>query len=206
MNVSVVLFTSDLRLHDHPPLRAALDGSGAVVPLFVRDRAVDTAGFAAPNRLAFLADCLRDLDAGLRERGGHLVFRSGDVVDQVCKVVTEADADDVHMAAGASAYAHRREERLRTALESEGRRLHVYDTVITALAPGAVTPAASDHFAVFTPYFRHWARQQPRNVLGAPRAVPVQEGIGSEALPGAGICPACPRGWPKAARGRAGSG
>ncbi|WUR85200.1 DNA photolyase family protein [Streptomyces phaeochromogenes] len=183
MNVSVVLFTSDLRLHDHPPLRAALDGSSAVVPLFVRDRAVDEAGFTAPNRLAFLADCLRDLDAGLRERGGHLVFRSGDVVDQVCRVVTEADADDVHMAAGASAYAHRREERLRTALESEGRRLHVHDTVITTVAPGAVTPAASDHFAVFTPYFRHWARQQPRNVLGAPRAVPVQEGIGSEALP-----------------------
>ena len=37
MNVSVVLFTSDLRLHDHPPLRAALDGSRQVVPLFVRD-------------------------------------------------------------------------------------------------------------------------------------------------------------------------
>ncbi|MEU9883228.1 cryptochrome/photolyase family protein [Streptomyces phaeochromogenes] len=183
MNVSVVLFTSDLRLHDHPPLRAALDDSGTVVPLFVRDRAVDAAGFAAPNRMAFLADCLRDLDAGLRERGGHLVFRSGDVVDQVCRVVTEADADDVHMAAGASAYAHRREERLRTALEAEGRRLHVHDTVITAVAPGTVTPTASDHFAVFTPYFRHWARQQPRNVLGAPRTVPVQEGIGSEALP-----------------------
>ena len=57
------------------------------------------AGFAAPNRLAFLADCLRDLDAGLRERGGRLVVRSGDVVDEVCKVAAEADAGEVHMAA-----------------------------------------------------------------------------------------------------------
>ncbi|MGG8602919.1 deoxyribodipyrimidine photo-lyase, partial [Streptomyces lividans] len=40
MATSVVLFTRDLRLHDHPPLRAALDRSDAVVPLFVRDRAV----------------------------------------------------------------------------------------------------------------------------------------------------------------------
>ena len=71
MNVSVVLFTSDLRLHDHPALRAA-DGARQVVPLFVRDRSVANAGFAAPNRLAFLADCLRDLDSGLRERGGRL--------------------------------------------------------------------------------------------------------------------------------------
>ncbi|MER6984179.1 deoxyribodipyrimidine photo-lyase, partial [Streptomyces carpinensis] len=62
MNVSVVLFTADLRLHDHPPVRAALDSSPQVVPLFVRDRAVDAAGFAAPNRLAFLSDCLHDLD------------------------------------------------------------------------------------------------------------------------------------------------
>ncbi|MFD6284905.1 cryptochrome/photolyase family protein [Streptomyces sp. NPDC060205] len=186
MNVSVVLFTSDLRLHDHPPLRAALDGSRAVVPLFVRDRAVDRAGFAAPNRLAFLADCLRDLDAGLRERGGRLVYRSGDLVDEVCKVVTETDADEVHMAAGVSAHAHRREERLRAALESDGRRLHVHDEVVTALAPGAVTPASSDHFAVFTPYFRHWERYHQRQVLGAPRAVRVPQEVGSDQLPARG--------------------
>ncbi|MFE4208905.1 deoxyribodipyrimidine photo-lyase, partial [Streptomyces goshikiensis] len=80
MNLAVVLYTSDLRLHDHPPLRAALSSCDQVVPLFVRDRGIEAAGFAAPNRTAFLADCLADLDAGLRERGGRLVVRSGDVV------------------------------------------------------------------------------------------------------------------------------
>ncbi|MFM9695094.1 cryptochrome/photolyase family protein [Streptomyces europaeiscabiei] len=183
MNVSVVLFTCDLRLHDHPPLRAALDGSRQVVPLFVRDRAVAGAGFAAPNRLAFLADCLRDLDAGLRERGGRLVVRSGDVVAEVCKVAAEADADEVHLAADVSAYAQHREERLRRALEAEGVRLHVHDTVTSAVEPGAVLPASSDHFAVFTPYFGHWSRQRLREALAAPRAVPVPDGIGSEELP-----------------------
>ncbi|WP_221356191.1 cryptochrome/photolyase family protein [Streptomyces beigongshangae] len=182
MNVSVVLFTSDLRLHDHPPLCAALDGSRAVVPLFVRDRAVDRAGFAVPNRLAFLADSLRDLDAGLRERGGRLVYRSGDLVEEVCKVVGEADADEVHMAGDVSAHAHRREERLRAALESDGRRLHVHDEVVTTVAPGGITPASSDHFAVFTPYFRRWEHHRRRRVLDAPRTVRVPEHIGSERL------------------------
>ncbi|MGW6493518.1 cryptochrome/photolyase family protein [Streptomyces sp. NPDC055056] len=183
MTLSIVLFTSDLRLHDHPPLRAALDGSDAVVPLFVRDEAVADAGFTAPNRMAFLADCLTDLDAGLRERGGRLVVRSGDVVAEVCKVVAEADADEVHMAAGVSGYAHRREERLRAALEAEGCRLHVHETVITAVAPGAVTPASSDHFAVFTPYHRQWARQPLRDAVAAPRVVRVPDGVGSEEIP-----------------------
>ncbi|MFM9455255.1 cryptochrome/photolyase family protein [Streptomyces europaeiscabiei] len=183
MNVSVVLFTCDLRLHDHPPLRAALDGSRQVVPLFVRDRAVAGAGFAAPNRLAFLADCLRDLDAGLRERDGRLVVRSGDVVAEVCRVAAEADADEVHLAADVSAYAQHREERLRRALEAEGVRLHVHDTVTSAVEPGAVLPASSDHFAVFTPYFGHWSRQRLREALAAPRTVRVPEDIGSEELP-----------------------
>ncbi|MFI1032748.1 cryptochrome/photolyase family protein [Streptomyces sp. NPDC020951] len=183
MNVSLVLFTCDLRLHDHPPLRAALAGSRWTVPLFVRDRAVAEAGFAAPNRLGFLADCLRDLDAGLRARGGRLVVRSGDLVEEVCRVATETGADEVHVSADVSAYAQHREERLRRALETAGVRLHVHDTVTTAVAPGTLTPAASDHFAVFTPYFRHWSRQPLRDALGAPRTVSVPEEVGSEPLP-----------------------
>ncbi|MFD3540452.1 cryptochrome/photolyase family protein [Streptomyces sp. NPDC058662] len=183
MNVAVVLYTSDLRLHDHPPLRAALSSCDRVVPLFVRDRAVAAAGFAPPNRLAFLADCLAALDAGLRERGGRLVIRSGDVVAEVCALVREADADEVHMAAGVSGYAHAREERLRAALEAEGRRLYVHDTVITAVAPGAVLPAGSDHFAVFTPYARRWAELPLRAAAPAPRTVRVPDGVGSEPLP-----------------------
>ncbi|KUN06299.1 deoxyribodipyrimidine photolyase [Streptomyces yokosukanensis] len=183
MAVSVVLYTADLRLHDHPPLRAASAGGRQVVPLFVRDRGVSDAGFAVPNRLAFLADCLRDLDAGLRERGGHLVVRCGDVVEEVCRVAAEADADEVHMAADVSGYANRRERRLRRALAADGRQLRVHDTVTTVVAPGALTPAASDHFAVFTPYFRHWSAQQPRDALGAPRSVRVPDGIASERLP-----------------------
>ncbi|MFF7446311.1 MULTISPECIES: FAD-binding domain-containing protein [unclassified Streptomyces] len=182
MNVSIVLFTSDLRLHDHPPLRAAAEAS-RTVPLFVRDRGVDDAGFAAPNRLAFLADCLHDLDSGLRERGGRLVVRSGNVVEAVCEVAAETDADEVHMAADVSAYAHAREARLRRALEAEGRRLHVHDTVTTAVAPGEVTPAGSNHFAVFTPYFRRWSGQNLRAPLAPPRALRVPDEVRSEPLP-----------------------
>ncbi|GGS93844.1 cryptochrome/photolyase family protein [Streptomyces chromofuscus] len=183
MNVSVVLFTADLRLHDHPPLRAALDGSRHVVPLFVRDRGVTDTGFAVPNRMAFLVDCLGDLDAGLRARGGRLVVRYGDVVDEVCKVAAEADADEVHMSSDVSAYAHRREQRLRTALEADGRRLHVHDTVTTAVAPGALTPSGADHFSVFTPYFRRWSQEKLRRPLDAPRSVGVPDTVGSEPLP-----------------------
>ncbi|MEW1633450.1 deoxyribodipyrimidine photo-lyase [Streptomyces sp. NPDC093801] len=185
MKTAVVLFTGDLRLHDHPPLRAALASCDRVVPLFVRDRAVERAGFAVPNRTAFLADCLADLDTGLRERGGRLVLRSGDVVEEVCALAREADACEVHLAAGVSGYAQARERRLRTALGEQGAGLHAHEAVVTAVAPGAVLPSGpgSDHFAVFTPYLRRWSELPTRRAGAAPRVVRVPDGIGSEDPP-----------------------
>ncbi|WP_329074089.1 deoxyribodipyrimidine photo-lyase [Streptomyces niveus] len=183
MTVSVVLFTSDLRLHDNPTLHAALAAADEVVPLFVIDEAIASAGFATPNRRAFLADCLTDLDAGLRERGGRLVVRTGDVVEETRRVASETGAGEVRTAGGVSGYAAGREERLRRALESDGRRLHVHDATLTVLPPGAVTPQGSDHFAVFTPYFRRWSQEQPRGVLAAPRSVRVPAGVGSVRAP-----------------------
>ncbi len=175
MTVSVVLFTSDLRVHDNPVLSAAVRGSDQVVPLFVDDDGVRAAGFDAPNRQAFLADCLTDLDAGLRARGGHLVIRSGDVVDEVCAVVSATGARQVHLAGGVSRYAARREGRLRAALDTIGCALSVHDAVVTALAPGAVTPADRDHYTVFTPYLRRWSEAGVREVAAAPRKIATPE-------------------------------
>ncbi|MER7749224.1 deoxyribodipyrimidine photo-lyase [Streptomyces bacillaris] len=184
MNVAVVLFTSDLRLHDNPVLRSALRDADRVVPLFVRDEAVHRAGFDAPNRLAFLADCLADLDAGLRKRGGRLVVRTGTVAKEVCRLVEETGAGAVHMAAGVSGYAARREEELRAALADTGCELRLHDAVVTALAPGRVVPSGKDHFAVFTPYFRRWEAVGVRGTLGAPRTVRLPDAtLASDDLP-----------------------
>jgi deoxyribodipyrimidine photo-lyase len=198
VTVSIALFTADLRLHDNPVLRAALDGADEVVPLFVLDDGVRAAGFDAPNRRAFLADCLADLDASLRERGGRLVLRGGAVVSETCRVAQETGARDVHVAADVSGYAQRREDRLRAELEAGGRRLHVHDAVTTALAPGAATPAGRDHFAVFTPYFRRWETMALRAQLTAPRRVRVPDGVRSAKIPRrariAGVSPGLARG------------
>ncbi len=182
--VSIALFTSDLRLHDNPVLTAALRSAPHVVPLFVVDSGIAAAGFAVPNRAAFLADCLAALDEGLRARGGRLVVRSGEVVAETLRLAAATGAGEVHVAAGVSAYALRREERLRSVLEADGRLLRVHDAVVTAVPPGAVLPAGKDHYAVFTPYFRRWSAEPLRPVLPAPRAVRLPEAE-SEPLPAA---------------------
>ncbi|WP_369202188.1 deoxyribodipyrimidine photo-lyase [Streptomyces sp. PU-14G] len=206
MTAAVALFTRDLRLNDNPPLRAALKAADTVVPLFVRDTGIDAAGCAAPNRLAFLADCLTDLDRGLRLRGARLIVRTGEVVEQVCRVAHEADAAEVHLAADVSCYAARREERLRAALESAGRRLCVHDRVVTAVAPGEITPSGKDHMAVFTPYFGRWEDTHRRDPLGAPRRIRAREGVRTEKVPSRtrieGVSPGVQEGGESAGRKR----
>ncbi|MFJ6214699.1 cryptochrome/photolyase family protein [Streptomyces sp. NPDC092296] len=169
MATSIALFTQDLRLHDNPVLHTALASADEVVPLFVLDTELHRTGFAVPNRVAFLGDCLEALDAGLRARGGRLVLRHGDAVAEAVTLAERLGAASVHIAAGVSAFAQRREDRLRTAL---GDRLRVHDAVLTVVAPGEVTPGGRDHFAVFTPYLRRWQAGH-RDPLAAPRRVPV---------------------------------
>ncbi|OKJ13600.1 cryptochrome/photolyase family protein [Kitasatospora sp. CB01950] len=174
MTVAVVLFTQDLRLHDNPALHAACAEADQVVPLFVTDPAIAAAGFDAPNRLAFLAGCLADLDTALRRAGSALLVRHGDTAEQTARLAAELDATAVHLAAGVSGYARRREQRLRHAL---GDRLRVHEGSLTAVPPGAVTPAGRDHYAVFTPYHRAWQQVRRRTPLPAPRAVATPTGL-----------------------------
>ncbi|SEL18683.1 cryptochrome/photolyase family protein [Streptacidiphilus jiangxiensis] len=184
MTVRICLFTRDLRLADNPVLFAAsAGGREAVVPVFVSDPAVAAAGFAAPNRLAFLHDCLANLDGALRERGSRLVLRRGSAAEEVARLVHDTGASEVHLAADHSAFARAREERLRAAVGGAGARLVTQEAVVTAVAPGAVTPTGSDHYAVFTPYLRRWSQVPQRRPLPPPRGLLTPAALASAPLP-----------------------
>jgi deoxyribodipyrimidine photo-lyase len=172
---AVVLFTRDLRLHDHPALTAAVERAERVVPLFVLDEKI-LAVFGAPNRVAFLLDALADLDAGLRGRGAALVIRRGDVLAETVRVAQEADAEAVFIGADVSGYAQERERRLRRALAGARIELEVFDGV-TVIPPGDLAPAGGDHFRVFTPYWRRWRGQPRRDTLVAPDRIDLPKGL-----------------------------
>ena len=181
MRVALVLFTRDLRVHDQPALSEAVRSAEQVVPLFVFDDAV-LERFAAPNRAAFLLDCLSDLDAALRDRGGQLVIRSGDVVAETMRVAREVGAQGVFVSEDVSAYAQMRERRLRGACEAERRRFRALAGA-TVIPPGDVAPAGADHYRVFTPFWNRWRAATRRKVLEAPRRVTLPDGVGSVGLP-----------------------
>ena len=64
---AIVWFRRDLRLHDHPALRAALDSTDTVVPVFCFDDGLLGGRHALGPRRSFYLECLDDLDGALRE-------------------------------------------------------------------------------------------------------------------------------------------
>ncbi len=182
-DVSIVLFTRDLRVHDHPVLRAAAGAASRVVPLFVVDETIVGGRFPSPNRAGFLVECLADLDTALRRRNARLVVRHGHVVPEVRRVADEVGAGQVHVAADVSGYAQRRVAALGESLDADGRELVVHEGVHTAVPAGAVTPAGNDHFAVFTPYHRKWAAAGGRRPLDPPGRLSMP-GVDAGDLPG----------------------
>ena len=206
MSVAIALFTRDLRVHDNPVLHAACHAATDVVPLFVLDTAILADGSVSPNRAVFLAEALADLDAHLRTRGGHLVVRSGAVVEEVERIVADLGASEVHLASDVSGYSDRREQALRQRLASHGCTLRVHANTVTVVEPGTITPAGGRaHFAVFTPYYRRWVAADTRGLLTAPGRITVPP-IATEPLPDAQeICsgqrsPHLPRGGETAGR------
>jgi deoxyribodipyrimidine photo-lyase len=166
MDDAVLLFTRDLRVHDHPALAAAAREAERVTPLFVLDDGILRSDFARPNRVGFLLESLADVARALRGLGSTLVVRRGDVVAETVRLVREVGAAAVFASADVSAFARRRERRLGTALARERVELRLWPGV-TAVPPEELAPAGGDHYRVFGAYQRAW-RGSPLRPLEAP--------------------------------------
>ena len=200
MDVAIVLFTRDLRVHDNPVLAAACARARQVVPAFV----VDPALAVPPNRARFLAQSLADLRGRLRERGGDLLIRRGDPVAESLRLAADTGARAVFVADDVTGYATRRREKL--AAECGRQRLELAVTPQHAVVPaGAVTPAGGGHYKVFTPYWRAWLAAAWREEHPAPRAIALPAAGDPGDLPdvASGYSPGLAPGGERAARERA---
>ena len=170
----LVLFTRDLRVHDHPALAEACRSATEVVPLFVLDPAL--LGSSA-NRDRFLLESLVDLDRSLERLGGRLFVRRGEVVDEAMVVATEAGCSAVFVTGDVSSYARRRERRLAEACERARLELRVFPEN-AVVEPGGLPKR--DAYRVFTPYFQAWGERPVRDLVPLPRRV----GVPADLAPG----------------------
>ncbi len=152
---TLVWFRRDLRVADHPGLRAAAD-AGPTVCLFVLDTALlRRRHHRAPPRLRFLRAGLEALDAELRRRGSRLVVRHGAPSRVVAEVAAEAGATRVTWIREISPFGRARDARVRRALERD--RVEVVETGGDLVAElGDLEGSSGAGYLVFTPFHRAW--------------------------------------------------
>lgn len=174
----LVLFTRDLRIHDHPGLSSAA-AAGEVVPLVVLERGLLA---RSPNRTRFYLESVRDLDDALSRLGARLIVRRGDAVEEAMGLARETRCQTIHLTADVGSIAARREDRLSRGCDSAGIELRTYPGN-SVIEPGTVAPLGRDGYRVFGAYARAWAAADRRSLARAPRRLRQPRGISTGSRP-----------------------
>ena len=151
---TLVWMRRDVRLADHPALRAALDASSNVVVVYVWDPALISGSGAA--RLAFLSGCVGSVDEELRRRsGGGILQLYGRPAEVLAALGARVGAEAVYATADFGPYGSRRDADTRAALARNRVDLRFVGTPY-AVAPGELVTASGGPFQVFTPFWKAW--------------------------------------------------
>lgn len=162
----------DLRLHDHPALRAALDDDGPVVPVFCLDPRLLGGRHASGPRTQFLLECLADMGESLRRRGSGLVIRHGRPERVLPELTRELQASRVFWTSDVSPFAIRRDHAVGRGLEAVGAEPRALSGLFVLDDPQALHTSGGGPYRVFTPFHSAWLNCARREVLPAPQLLP----------------------------------
>jgi deoxyribodipyrimidine photo-lyase len=187
VSTAIVWFRRDLRIRDNPALRAARERGERVLPVFCFDDRLLHGRHSSGPRTRFLLECLRDLDAVLRERGSGLLVRHGRPDRELARVADENGAESLHFAADVSPFARRRGKQVAAAFRQREVELVAHPGIAAVDDLDELRTACGDPYRVFAPFHRTWLAAPRRDVLGAPRNLPaLPSGIAKGRIPTAG--------------------
>jgi deoxyribodipyrimidine photo-lyase len=163
---ALLWLTRDLRLHDHPALRAALERCERVVAVFCLDPRLLRGRHASGPRTQFLLECLADLD---RRLDPGLVVRHGAPERELPVLARAAKASELHFSADSGPFARRRIERVQRAARDTGLACFAHPGAHAIDDLDALKTRAGGPYTVFSPFHRAWLAAPRRDVLGRPR-------------------------------------
>ena len=155
---SLVWFRRDLRAFDHAALHHALTSSNSVYCVFIYDRDILDSLPRNDRRVEFIHASVAELDAELRQMGGHLIVRHASAIDAIPALAAQLGADAVFINGDYEPQAIERDAAVSAALKACGRSMLSYkDQVI--FEKSEVLTLAAQTFSVFTPYKNAWLRR-----------------------------------------------
>ncbi|WP_336630917.1 MULTISPECIES: cryptochrome/photolyase family protein [unclassified Microbacterium] len=169
---SLVWFRDDLRLSDHPALRAAVDRGEPVIGVYVLDESSPGIRPLGGAARWWLHHSLAELGDRLREKGSALVLRRGAAADVLPALVRESGAGAVFWNRRYGGPEREVDAGLKTALRGEGVDVASFAASVL-FEPWTVRTGAGTPYGVFTPFWNA-CRQlpAPRAPLPEPREIP----------------------------------
>lgn len=148
-------FRRDLRLTDNPALRHAAAAAREVIPVYILSDWRKHHRWTGPERQEFLCGCLAALEKDVAAAGGRLVFRRGDAVAELEKLVRETKAEAVFANRSPDPFGRSVEKALAARLRSLGAEFFTFKDA--ALHEGAeLLSKTGAPYRVFGPYNRAW--------------------------------------------------
>jgi deoxyribodipyrimidine photo-lyase len=158
LNKSLVWFRRDLRAFDHAALHHALTSSNVVDCVFIYDDEILAPLPRHDRRVEFIHASLAELDAELRQLGGHLIVRHAGASSEIARLAAELQVEAVFANGDYEPQAIARDAAVAASLQRDGRQFFSFkDQVI--FEKSEVLTLAGQTFSVFTPYKNAWLKR-----------------------------------------------
>ena len=164
-NPQIAWLRRDLRLTDNPALYHAAK-AGPVIAVYVLDDARAKGHAYGDASRWWLHHSLKGLGRALAERGGRLILRRGDAVEELAKLASEVGAITVHANRHYEPWWRKAQGELAERLD-----LQLHDANYL-LPPGVVTTGSGTPYKIYTPFAKATLEQfPPRGELPAPETL-----------------------------------
>jgi deoxyribodipyrimidine photo-lyase len=171
---TIVWFTRDLRLSDHPALSAAIK-AGPVVPVFILADVGDSRRPPGGASKWWLAQSLRALRHDLEAAGSRLILRRGLPAKVLLALASETGAAAVCWTRAYEPELVRAQDDARVALEDAGVTVRRFGGRLL-FEPEDITTKDGGPYKVFTPFYKAClAKGAPSRLRRAPDRIPAPE-------------------------------
>jgi deoxyribodipyrimidine photo-lyase len=161
----LVWLRRDLRLRDNPALSEAAHLGRPVIPVFIRDKAVDDLGAAAKWRLGL---ALESLAGRLTEKGARLVQRSGEAREVLRAMVSQTGADTILWSRLYDGASVARDTAVKDWARAEGLDARSFQSHVLH-EPWDVATGQGTPFKVYSPFWRAVKDREVAAPLPVPR-------------------------------------
>ncbi|NQV42890.1 MAG: deoxyribodipyrimidine photo-lyase [Candidatus Marinimicrobia bacterium] len=157
---AIFCFRRDLRLDDNLGLQQALENYERVIPAFIFDpRQLKPHDYRSIRALNFMFKALVELRQNLHNLGSELFIRSSLPYNGLLNLADEFSAEAVYLNRDYTPFSIRRDEKILTACEEAGIKLHQFDDALLN-PPEVCLKGDGSPYTVFTPFYKN-ARHFP---------------------------------------------